>query len=88
MSFLTNNQESIVTEYSYTVIYEKLSEGGYQVFVPALPEIVTYGRTIDEAREMAQDAIRCVLESARKTGEPIPQDIEPATTERLAVTIS
>jgi len=37
------------------VIYEPLAEGGFQVIVPALPGIVTYGRTLDEAREMAQD---------------------------------
>ena len=77
-----------MTEYNYTVFYERLPEGdGYQVHVPAMPEIVTYGRSLEEARMMAQDAIRCVLESARKAGEPIPRDIEP-TTERLAVTLA
>lgn len=76
-----------MAEYAYRVIYDPIAEGGYQVIVPALPEIVTYGRTLEEAREMAKDAIRCVLESALKAGEPIPQDIEPAA-ERLAVTIS
>ena len=58
------------------------------MIVPAMPEICTFGATMDEAREMAQDAIRCVLESARKTGEPIPAEVEPATTEHLAVRIS
>lgn len=75
-----------MTEYGYTVLFEPLPEGGYQVIVPAIPEIITYGRTMEEAREMAQDALRCFLESARKAGEPIPQDIEPAT-ERIAVTL-
>ena len=77
-----------MTVYNYTVVYEKLQEGGYQVIVPAMPEICTFGATMDEAREMAQDAIRCVLESARKTGEQIPAEVEPATTEHLAVSIS
>ena len=49
-----------MTVYNYTVVYEKLQEGGYQVIVPAMPEICTFGGTIDEAREMAQDAISCV----------------------------
>ena len=75
-----------MTEYGYTVLFEPLPEGGYQVIVPAIREIITYGRTMEEAREMAQDALRCFLESARKAGEPIPQDIEPAT-ERIAVTL-
>ena len=43
--------------------------------VPAIPEICTYGETIEEAREMARDAIRCFLESAFETGEPIPVKI-------------
>jgi len=34
-----------MTEHRYTVIYEALSEGGYQVIVPALPGVVTYGAT-------------------------------------------
>ena len=48
-----------MSEYGYRVIYEHLAEGGFQVIVPALPGIVTYGRTIDEAHEMAKDAIAC-----------------------------
>ncbi len=72
---------------NYTVLYEQLPEGGFQVHVPAMPEIVTYGRTREEARLMAEDAIRCVLESAQKAGEPMPDDIEPAT-ERLAINLA
>lgn len=61
-------------EYGYRVIYEPLSEGGSQVIVPALPGIVTYGRTIEEAREMAQDAIACHLPGLLKDDEEIPKD--------------
>ena len=50
-----------MSEYGYRVIYEQLTEGGFQVIVPALPGIVTYGRTVEEAREMARDAIVCHL---------------------------
>ncbi|MBI4910177.1 MAG: type II toxin-antitoxin system HicB family antitoxin [Acidobacteria bacterium] len=74
-------------QYSYTVLYEQLPEGGFLVRVQAMPEIVTYGQTREEARLMAEDAIRCVLESAQKTGEPIPEDIQPAA-ERLAITLA
>jgi predicted RNase H-like HicB family nuclease len=72
--------------YSYTVVFEKMPEGGYNVLVPAIPEICTFGETRQEARDMAEDAIRCFLESALRTGEQIPDDVEPAT-ERLAVTL-
>ena len=74
-------------EYGYTTLFEPMPEGGFNVLVPAIPEICTYGETLDEAREMARDAIRCYLESALKTGEPIPGDVAEITTERVAVTI-
>ena len=80
------SKEEPVTEYSYTVVYEKLPTGGYNVIVPAIPEICTFGDTADEAREMATDAIRTYLESARKTGEPIPDDIHSAT-DRVALSL-
>ncbi len=74
-----------VSRFCYTVIFEP-QEGGYNVIVPAIPEICTFGETMQEARAMAQDAIRCFLESALKHGETIPEDAEP-TTERLAVSL-
>jgi len=76
-----------VIEYGYTTIFEPLPEGGYSVLVPAIPEICTFGETIEEAREMARDAIRCYLESALLTGEPIPGDLANVATERVEVTI-
>ena len=46
------------------------AERGYQVTVPMLPGLITYGRTLAEAREMAADAIRVHLEGLRKTANP------------------
>jgi antitoxin HicB len=79
-----------VSEYGYRVIYEQLSEGGYQVIVPALPGIVTYGPTLDEARNMARDAIVCHLRGLLKDQEEIPEDpfaAEAPVTEELTVTV-
>lgn len=50
------------------------SSSGYQVTVPLLPGLITYGRTLGEAREMARDAIRCHVEGLRKDGERIPNE--------------
>jgi antitoxin HicB len=83
---LQSKKEGQMSEYSYTVLYEPLADGGFNVIVPALPEICTFGETLEEAREMATDAIRCVLESMRKDNEPIPSDVEPSH-EKLAVTL-
>ena len=74
-------------EYGYTVVYQRMPEGGYSVVVPAIPEICTYGESLPEARRMAKDALRCFLESAIKTGEPIPEDVAPAT-EHIAVVVA
>jgi predicted RNase H-like HicB family nuclease len=76
-----------VAEYGYTTVFEPLPEGGFSVLIPAIPEICTFGETLEEAREMARDAIRCYLESALETGEQIPNDIPAVTTELVAVTI-
>lgn len=59
-----------VTEHGYTTI--SLPEGGFSVLVPAIPEICTFGETLEEAGEMARDAIECYLESALETGARIP----------------
>jgi predicted RNase H-like HicB family nuclease len=74
-------------EYGYTTLFEPMPEGGFNVLVPAIPEICTFGETLEDAREMARGAIRCYLESVLKTGEPIPGDVAEITTERVAVTI-
>ena len=44
-----------MAEYHYTVFFEPLEEGGYNVVVPAIPEICTFGETLEEARGMAQE---------------------------------
>lgn len=72
--------------YNYTVIYEPTAEGGFNVVFPAIPEICTFGETIEEAKTMAEDALRCYLESALEANETIPEDKEPAI-DRLAVQI-
>jgi antitoxin HicB len=41
----------------YNIMLRPEPEGEYTALAPALPGCVTYGRTLDEAREMAKDAI-------------------------------
>ena len=62
-------------EYQFTIIVEHQPEGGYLVTVPALPGCFTEGRTIEEAREMASDAIHAYCVSLKKHGEPIPVEM-------------
>jgi antitoxin HicB len=58
--------------YNYTVIFDPVKEGGYNIIVPAIPEICTFGETLKEAKAMAADAIKCFIESALKANETIP----------------
>lgn len=62
--------------YRYTAYFEPLAEGGFNVAFPAIPEICTFGETLEEARAMAEDALRCYLESALKNGEALPEDVK------------
>ena len=41
--------------HSYTVLLRPEPEGGYTVTCPALPGLVTYGESLEEARAMAVD---------------------------------
>jgi len=73
--------------FNYTVIFKPLDEGGYDVIVPAIPEICTFGETIEEAREMVEDAIKCYIESAIELNETIPVDRE-IFSEKIAVKVA
>ena len=73
--------------YDYTVIFKPLEDGGYDVIIPAIPEICTFGNTIKEARKMAEDAIKCYIESALELNEPIPIDSE-VSFEKIAVKVA
>lgn len=70
------------------MLFEPAEEGGYAVTCPALPGLVTEGGTLDEARAMAADAIRCYLGSLKKDGLPYPEESEPAFAEQIAVSVN
>ncbi|MFH1890236.1 MAG: type II toxin-antitoxin system HicB family antitoxin [Candidatus Kuenenbacteria bacterium] len=51
-------------QYNYTVYFESQLGGTYNVVVPAIPEICTFGETLKEDKEMVRDAILCYLDRA------------------------
>jgi len=61
---------------NYTIRLLPEPEGGYTVRVPALPPVVTYGETYEEAMAMAREAIELVLEVYLEEGLEIPDDNE------------
>jgi len=73
-------------EHRYKVILEPEDEGGYAVWVPALPGCVSQGETFEEAVTNIREAIQCYLESCIKHGEPIPdQSAMPEWTVKVEV---
>jgi len=50
------------TEVKFKVILEPSDEGGYTVYVPALPGCISEGDTTDEALENIREAIELYLE--------------------------
>lgn len=72
--------------YKFTTVFiPEKGDAGYNVSVPAFPEICTCGDSIEEARFMAQDALELVVESRLEEGEPIPADKKPTHTYKGAV---
>ena len=59
---------------NYRIRLLREEEGGYTVIVPALPGCVTFGETIDEAIEMAREAIEGYIETLKELGKEVPKD--------------
>jgi antitoxin HicB len=58
---------------TYTFVFDPDPEGGFVVTCPALPGLVTHGSTVEEAREMARDAMEGYIETLLEDGEPVPE---------------
>lgn len=60
----------------FNVLFRPEPEGGFTVIVPSLPGCITYGKDLQEAKTMAQDAITLYVEILLEDGEHIPSDKE------------
>lgn len=57
----------------YKVVLEQQDEGGYTVYVPALPGCVSQGETTEEALSNIKEAIEVYLESLNARGLSTPK---------------
>ena len=73
--------------YTYTIELEPTEPCGYAVTVPALPGVLTFGDTVEEAMAMARDAIALHLEGLRAHGEQIPTEQAPKRKRRVRVPV-
>ena len=69
--------------WTYIFVFDPEPEGGYTVTCPALPGLVTYGETVDEARAMARDAMDGLIEVMLERGETVPQGDAPEAVMRF-----
>ena len=65
---------------SYIAIIQKDSESDYGVAFPDFPGCVTAGATIDEAKDLALEALLFHIEGMLKDGETLP---EPSSLEEI-----
>lgn len=63
-----------MTQRTYRILLTPEEEGGFSVSVPSLPGCFTQGETIEEAIEMAKEAISLYIESLEADGESVPDD--------------
>jgi antitoxin HicB len=68
---------------TYTFVFNPEPEGGYTVTCPALPGLVTYGESLDEARAMALDAMEGLIEVMLENGERVPESDGPEVVPRF-----
>jgi predicted RNase H-like HicB family nuclease len=61
--------------YNYTAVFERNENNGYTVTVPTLPGLVTEGKNLDDARNMATEAIECYLDGMDRNKIPVEGDI-------------
>ena len=64
-------------QYFYPAIFHTAEEGGFWVSFPDLPECLTEGDTIDEAYEMAVEALDLSLTDRIRNNEPLPSPSLP-----------
>ena len=61
---------------TYRIVLRKEPEGAHTAFVPSLPGCITWGETVEQALEMAKEAIEGYIEVLKEEGEPVPDDNE------------
>ena len=71
---------------TYTIVLEPEETGGHTVLVPALPGCFTQGRSVDECRERAAEAIAVHIAGLEADGEAVPEEI--AAPQTLTVTVA
>ncbi|HET6915506.1 MAG TPA: type II toxin-antitoxin system HicB family antitoxin [Acidimicrobiales bacterium] len=60
---------------TYTIVVEPDETGDLVVTVPALPGCVTHGKTIEECKDRAVEAIEVHIAGLLADGQPVPEEL-------------
>jgi hypothetical protein len=58
-----------------SIVYEPVEQGWVQARIEGIPEVITAGRTKDEARTLVLDALREYLLSIRGNGDAVDREL-------------
>jgi predicted RNase H-like HicB family nuclease len=70
---------------NFTVAFRQIEDGWWFARCMEVPEAITQGETLDEARENIKDAIRLILEDRRADTEMELEGEEGVLRERIAL---
>lgn len=71
---------------TYTIVVEPDETGDFVVSVPALPGCFTRGKTLEECRQRAAEAIEVHIAGLLADGEPVPEEV--GVPQLLTVTVA
>ena len=74
-----------MTTLHYKILLRKEDDGTYTVIVPSLPGCLTFGHTVEDALEMAKEAIEGFIECMIARGEEVPVETDEAMICTIAV---
>ena len=61
----------------YPAVFHKAEEGGFWISFPAIPECLTQGDDMQQAYEMAAEALGLSLTTMEEAGEELPEASSP-----------
>jgi predicted RNase H-like HicB family nuclease len=70
------NLQAYDTRLGYTVVLKSEPDGGFVVYVPALPGCVSQGDTREEALDNIREAAELWVEACREAGRPLPSEAD------------
>jgi len=76
-------------QYHFKVLYEKLRDGSYRAWVPALPACQASGSSMPQAQARIEEAIRCYCVNMLENGATVPQNAPglPAVVHEVQVSL-